>query len=362
MKTIVIYSRGKSIYRHIKTDLDAFIQKANLAIQLNEISDINAISAQNPKGIPFLTMDDCEPIYMEQGEYVHAFSSRVKRWIVDSVGNGELTRILVPIDFSDASLNALRYAIKRHKGSHTIIDLVSAHIEVVNSINAIPVIDTHTLGILNDKMSKLVDELILDEENNNLIITGRILTGPIVQSILKESQQHENTVIYIGSSGISGMMKNIFGSVTRQLVKKTKVPLFIIPPAYDSSGMTNVAFAVSDPDKDAPLFKILHNLIGSYHPTLHLIHSRSDSYEFQFESYKDLAKDFHSHLIKTMLLKERDIATNIIKYINKNNFHLMVMSHYQRTIFESIFHKSISKQVASGIKCPILILNAETKK
>lgn len=359
MKTIDIYTRGRSIFQHIKTDIDTFIQKTGLDIQINEISDVNAISELNPKGIPYLTMKDSNPIHMEQGEYIHAFCSRVRRWIVDAVGVGSMTRVLVPTDFSEASLNALRYAINRYKGSYTVIELISAHMEVVGSIHDVPVIDNYTLDLLKDKMAKLVDSLISDEDNQNLILKGRIITGPIIRSIIQESENLDNTVIYIGSSGESGLMKNLFGSTTRQLAKKTTVPLFIIPPEYTNDAMTKVAFTVSNPEKDGALFQRLYDIIGAYRPTLHLIHSRTESDEFDYDDYNELTKDFQSHLVKSMLLTERDVISNITSYINKNNFHLLVMSHYQRTLLESIFHKSISKQLIPQIECPILILNPE---
>jgi len=359
MRTIDIYTRGKSIFQHIKSDLDKFIRGTGLDIQLNEISDVHAISAQNPKAIPYLKMVGAEPIHMEQGEYIHAFCSRVRRWMVDAVGSGSMRQVLVPIDFSEPSLNALAYAMNRYKGSYTVIKIISAHMEVVGSINDVPVLDTYTLGHLNNKMNKLIDGLISDEEHRNLILKGEIITGPIVPSILKEAEKEENTIIYIGSSGSNTLMKNLFGSVTRQLAKKTKVPLFIIPPNYSKPVMTKIGFAVSDPQKDGPLFKKLYELVGDYNPTLHLIHSQDETEYFNYDDYKDLTADFQAHLVKSLLLSEREVVKNITKYINNGNFHLLVMSHYQRPMLESLFHKSITKQVVSGIKCPVLILNSD---
>jgi|GEM_PF-4364123 len=210
-------------------------------------------------------------------------------------------------------------------------------------------------------MSNLVSAYADNEEFSKLCVTGKVISGPIVSTILEESQNTPNTIIYIGSSGETGVLKNFFGSITRELVKKTTVPLFIIPPGYGNMGFTQIAMTVSDSTKDEAVIKDLFSLIGDYKPTLHLIHNEIDGQFFDFDDYKEPTSDFKSHLLKIKILSPGDTEDKIVDYINNNNFHLLVMSHYQRPFLESIFHRSIAKHVTPRINCPILILNTNSR-
>lgn len=158
------------------------------------------------------------------------------------------SRILVPIDFSDASILALDRAIDLARIYHA--SLVLAH-----------VINYQATGILTALVREPIpsEELDPQDDLDNLrkMILSRgvpcsmlIRKGPILQSIRDILSQEAIDLLVLATHGSRGVSGSVIGSTAEDLIRSTTIPVVSIspvcqPPWWDEKGARHILFAGS---------------------------------------------------------------------------------------------------------------------
>jgi nucleotide-binding universal stress UspA family protein len=142
----------------------------------------------------------------------------------------KLQRILVPIDFSDHSKNALKYAISFAQQFKASIDLIY----VVE-----PTIYPADFSFGQIGFPNVEEELQVhgNEELENLIkkeIGGKVVSRKVVRTgkpfyeINQYAQERDIDLIIIATHGHSGMEHILFGSTAEKVVRKAPCPVLVV--------------------------------------------------------------------------------------------------------------------------------------
>jgi len=123
MVQLKIYGREDSSFGYLQQMIQRFAQKANLGIHIEVYNDIREIAMKNPEGIPFIEIDGQETIQLKTGQTASEMYSEVRRKLLNIAGYGTLQNIVVPIDFSPASINALQYALDLYHGKEAVFHI-----------------------------------------------------------------------------------------------------------------------------------------------------------------------------------------------------------------------------------------------
>jgi nucleotide-binding universal stress UspA family protein len=143
-----------------------------------------------------------------------------------------INSILVPIDFSVHSKNALKYAVPLAKQFDASIHLVY----VVE-----PTIYPADLGFgqvvlpgveeeLRLKGADELQQLITEEIGVQVKATYAVKTGTPSQEILAEAEEERVNMIVIATHGHSGLEHVLFGSTAERIVRKARCPVLTIRP------------------------------------------------------------------------------------------------------------------------------------
>src|SRR6478752_4634300 len=127
-----------------------------------------------------------------------------------------MKRIIAPIDFSDASFNALSFAAELSKRA-------SAQLIVVN-IQEEADVDGEIRNKLKGIVSDLKKSFGSDLDCELLMVHGRFITA--LQNIIERQQPN---LIVMGTKGASGLKKILIGSNTVNVMANTRVPVLVIP-------------------------------------------------------------------------------------------------------------------------------------
>ncbi len=141
--------------------------------------------------------------------------------------------ILVPIDFSIHSKNALKYAVP-------LAEKFGASLHLVYVVE--PTIYPADLGFgqvvlpgveeeLREKGEGELDALMHREIGNRLKATTVVRTGNPHQEILREAEERGVDLIVVATHGHSGVEHMLFGSTADRIVRRSKVPVLTIRPA-----------------------------------------------------------------------------------------------------------------------------------
>ena len=139
-----------------------------------------------------------------------------------------LKRILCPIDHSDCSKEALKYAVSFAMKEEAkllllhIIDIRSFNEELDAISKQIP--DEETFEQLRVKLLDCIPEAIRDDMDVEAIVIQGI---PFVE-IISTAKEKEIDMIVIGSHGRTGISHMMLGSVSEKVVRKAPCPVLTV--------------------------------------------------------------------------------------------------------------------------------------
>jgi nucleotide-binding universal stress UspA family protein len=143
-----------------------------------------------------------------------------------------IRRILVPIDFSVHSKNALRYAVP-------LAERFGASLHLIYVVE--PTIYPADLGFgqvvlpgveeeLREKGAVELQNLIETEIAGRVVASAIVRTGKPHQEILREAEDKGADLIVVASHGHTGVEHMLFGSTAMRIVRLAKCPVTTVRP------------------------------------------------------------------------------------------------------------------------------------
>ena len=142
----------------------------------------------------------------------------------------DIRRILVPIDFSEHSKNALKYAIpfaQKFKASIDLIYVVEPTIYPADfSFGQIgfPNVEDELRTRGNDELENLMKKEIADK----VVSRKSVRTGKPFYEINQYALEENINLIIIATHGHSGMENILFGSTAEKVVRKAPCPVLVV--------------------------------------------------------------------------------------------------------------------------------------
>lgn len=141
-----------------------------------------------------------------------------------------LERILVPIDFSEPSKNALRYAISfaKHFGAELLVEYVVEPAVYPADLSfgqmGIPNIEKE----LRERGKKELRRLLEEDIGEGLMARAIIRTGKPFLEIIAVAREQNVDIIIIATHGHTGVEHIIFGSTAEKVVRKAPCPVLVV--------------------------------------------------------------------------------------------------------------------------------------
>jgi glycine betaine transporter len=140
----------------------------------------------------------------------------------------QLKRILVPIDFSTQSLNALRYAVPLADKLGAVICLISVveRGSLLKDLKNMPM--GFSRGILvEDAKARLV--IMAQKEIGKLIpVIPQVRVGRPFEEIVRAAQRLQADLIVISTHGYTGLKHALLGSTAERVVQHAPCPVLVV--------------------------------------------------------------------------------------------------------------------------------------
>ena len=139
-----------------------------------------------------------------------------------------LKKILCPIDHSDCSKEALKYAVSFAMKDEAKLYLL--HIIDIRTFNegleamSMQIPDEETLELLRIKLLDCIPEEMRDDMNVEAIVVQGIPFAEIIST----AREKEIDMIVIGSHGRTGIKHMMLGSVSEKVVRKAPCPVLTV--------------------------------------------------------------------------------------------------------------------------------------
>jgi nucleotide-binding universal stress UspA family protein len=291
----------------------------------------------------------------------------------------KIHKILVPVDYSEYSVLASRYALK-------IAQKADAEIRFFHSFYS-PAYDLIDLTGNKNTQQKLrkdvTDKLMVGEaENmNNFLsslnkyvsssglpkkkISYEIRPGLAKEEIQKIAGEYQPSIVIMGTRGKDKKENSILGSITEIVVRKLKYPVLAVPENYEFVGLENLNKIVYITDFDESDFlsikKLMEftNLMGL---TIHCLHigSKSDKWDrIKMDGLKDyFLKSYNEPKVECDILpSEMNVLNAINNYIKEKKINLISLTSKKRNVYEKIFKPNLTKRLFYHSNIPLLVFH-----
>ena len=135
--------------------------------------------------------------------------------------------ILAAIDFSQPSIAALEFAARLARHCHAELHVLHAEHPLLDAAAAQDGIDL--AAQTREELQRAIAGAPPAAECSPQI---HITAGPAVDVILDLAHARHADVVVVGSHGMSGAEKLVFGSTTEALLRRSGVSVFVVPPGW----------------------------------------------------------------------------------------------------------------------------------
>jgi len=263
-----------------------------------------------------------------------------------------MNKILVPVDFSETSLNALFYAIQLFEPS--TVEITVLHTYGKNSSAFyIKNIDR----ILEREAQRDMEAFVkkVQKEEPGIVLKTKIIKSNAISTIASLGNSGTYDFIVMGTKGASGLREVFIGSVAGGVISKTQAPVLVIPDNYRYQPLDEIIFAVSDiPFSNDSVVEPLRKL-AKIHPfkvnVLHVAEGKKLYIEELLSSIEDLNPSV------SYSFGDGNIKQRLNEYIAKENAGLLCLIRRKKDFFSRILNESVTLKQTFSSAVPLLILH-----
>ena len=277
---------------------------------------------------------------------------------------------LVPVDFSETSLNAARFAAAlSHQTEVKQIILLNAYYvspyetmlpnpDMVQlqqeEIEANAADRLHKLELIKHKLSKLAKQ--------SVEIVTHVNRTHLVRGVVENVESRNVDVVMLGAQGNSSKEDTQIGGHVIQLAKACPVPVIVVPRDYHFASVKRVVVACDfNKVKDTVPLEGLKRLLSKKDYELMVVnvdhearHKNHDSERAAEESaLHGMLRQYHPHYY---YLDSPDVISGILKFAEEKDAQIVIALPHKYSFFQSLLHNSISQQLAQVAAVPVLLL------
>lgn len=265
-----------------------------------------------------------------------------------------MARLIVPTDYSTTAEKALDQAFLLAQNGNDEVELL--HIVVLSPSTDNPRIYDFIMGGKKEEEARL--KVLAAERIKALRLPAStrwrvkvLYAEHFIGAIMGRFERTRSKLVVMGTTGDSGLANKIFGSNTANLIGRGEVPVLAIPPNWKPAPLQKIEFCMTpeqvqahkkDIKKWATWFGIEASVV----------------YFKRVAEVSIQPKPKIPFPIKTVLTVPEDaLWEDLVEYGNGlKDTALGMFVHERMTVFERIFDRSVTKQVAERIHIPILAM------
>lgn len=282
---------------------------------------------------------------------------------------GRYNKILVAVDGSEASKNALRQSFQLAVDEKKWITVVAVNPPYQGDLDLIGI--SNISEILKGQGAKILEDATKIAEFEKASINVRLEEGEPFEKIVEVAEEENYELIMLGRHGLSGIERALMGSVTARVIGHFKGKTLIIPEDK-SIGWKNI-LVPSDGSKysEAAVDEAI-NYAKSYGGSLKIVSAVYTNDEFLANAPDVVEKMVKKAMTGIENVKNRiqqegvDVETFvregepykiIIDLAEKLNTDTIIMGSHGRTGLQRIFMGSVTSRVIGYAPCPVMVIH-----
>lgn len=276
-----------------------------------------------------------------------------------------MKKIFVATDFSEVSLNAVRYAASLARDFHAALTIVHVYESPMfytaeMPYTAIDAAEKMAQTDAENKMSQLFDDL--SKDFSSLTVAKVIKRGISAEAITTEADEQGADLLVAGSTGAGMIERTLVGSTTSALINKSKCMVLIIPPGVQYKGIQKMAYTTDLHDKNIAAVNSLIPMATKANAELIFLFVDNKIHTDSEELSEEMAEKIKIHVkypkISGYVCTDADIMNGINIFIRKLNVDMVVMLTHPRSFPRMLWDTSLTKKFSYHPEIPLLVMHA----
>ncbi|MGC4035539.1 MAG: universal stress protein [Chitinophagaceae bacterium] len=268
--------------------------------------------------------------------------------------------IIIATDFSSTADNALDYGIamaKKINADITLFHVYQIPIATTNDTPIVIVAEEDMRKAAEKNLSRLKSE-IESKEGNLLKVNTELRIGDIVTELEEFGQKVQPFAIIMGSNWHSGIDQALFGSITLKSIRHITTSIIAVPPAAKFKEIKKVGFACDYKKvvETTPIITI-KELVETFNAELHIINVNKETHTAATKetslvqnAFRDISPSYH-------FIKDETVEDGVSNFAEINQIDLLVAIPKKHNLWDSLFHKSATKQLVFHSHIPVLCIH-----
>jgi nucleotide-binding universal stress UspA family protein len=271
-----------------------------------------------------------------------------------------MSSIVVPVNFSQNSANAARYAADLALVIGADVHLLYVF-QLPVSMSEVPMPEAAYDSFRDsglDLLNRLTEELTT-RSFGKVRITSLMQTGAIEQEIESFCELKKPFLVVMGAS--ANTFENLLvGSSTIKALRHLRYPVLVVPANAKFKTIRKIVIACDRDDIDSgmphamPFLRELSRLLGSQLEVVHALSQEESATEASFE-YNKWKNDVNILDPALHLISRPDLSHGLTSYLEKQEADWLMVSPKSHSFLE--FHRSRSKQLANHCPIPLISLH-----
>jgi nucleotide-binding universal stress UspA family protein len=297
---------------------------------------------------------------------------------VSSANTQLIKKILVPVDYSECSTFASRYAVKiackvgaeirffhtYYSPAFDLIELAGAvqtqaqlREEVTNNLEES---ERATAESFIQRMRDYVKECGIQSSG----FSYEIAPGVPEDEIIRYSEDYLPDLVVMGTHGKGTGVSAIMGSVTASVINRISLPIMAIPEKYTFVGeknVKNVLYVTDFDESDFLSLRKLMNLTEQLDLDIHCVHIGDNTRAWDQVKMDGLMEYFKKAYGKTQVtysfVQPKNLLEDLDRLIKDRNINIISLTSHRRNIIDKLFRPSITKKLFYHTSIPLLVFH-----
>ncbi len=274
-----------------------------------------------------------------------------------------IKKILVGIDFSDCSINALEHAITiAQKASCGITMVWVNHLDYSKEIFSVEPKDLKT------EVEKRFNEIVKKYKSKlgRETLDYQIRKGKVYKEICAAADELDVFLIIIGTHGSTGFEEFWIGSNANRVVSSSKKPIITIRAGVDvKKGLKRIVMPFDSTKvtrQKLPMTALLAKIFNAEIHILGMYTTTLDDIRYRIKNYVEQAKDYlkeNKILYKVEFIETDNITEATIEYAKKVDANLISIMTEQETKTSNLWLGPYASQMVNHSPVPVLSIHPD---
>lgn len=265
--------------------------------------------------------------------------------------------ILVPIDFSQCSKNALNAAIHIAETTGAVIELVHIYDRPVIGFVDLN-IDHSKNKQLQNKMDLSMKDLIKEYDTKNVVLNTTILYDINLPEIFDLPKFSKIDMVVMGSQGTSGLRELFIGSNAEKVVRSANCPVLCLKETQDVYNFNKVVLASNFYKELELTFPQIDSFLKVFGPTYHLLKVNTPN-NFETTRYSRRIMDAFAEKFKLEnydihVYNDNHVESGILNFSKEINADAIIIATHGRRGLEHFINGSLAEDVVNHSVTPVL--------